>query len=97
MSKTQIAVLVTAAQVAEAKSVYDAALESVKNAIQSNQETMRNFRNNKNADTKAAYDASRANHKAAIAHIKTVRPIWKQLREQFASQPAPQPEQAQAS
>jgi enoyl reductase-like protein len=68
-------------EIVEAKRIYDEALARVKSSIEANQVAMAAYKADSTPETKAAYTATKAEHKAAIAHIKIVRPAYKELRD----------------
>jgi formaldehyde-activating enzyme involved in methanogenesis len=67
------------ARIAVAKAAYDEALIQVDQSIEANLVAMNNFKSEKNDANREAYAQTRAAHKAAIEHIKVVRPTWKNL------------------
>jgi len=73
--KTEVSALETA------KLAYANARLSLAASIKANQSAMRAFRSAPSEDTKSAYTASRAEHKAQLANIRNVRKAFYKLQD----------------
>lgn len=66
-----------------AKDAYAEARARVRDAVAANKKALDAYRAKPTDKTKAAYDEAKAEHKAAIDHIKEVRAKYHDLREKF--------------